>query len=135
MSHTLQRAHTHTLTKKHYSKPQPEASPAQPACILSSFPHHRQARTDLETCCRSSAEHSPDSAFMGMFDVWVHKEQSVNPTPKNRQPTVFSPTKMFVQLSARARTCSSICIQCGEKFLPLLHIKRITYSLSMFGQL
>lgn len=32
MSHTLQRAHTHTHThKKHYSKPQPEASPAQPA--------------------------------------------------------------------------------------------------------
>lgn len=84
-------------------------------------------------------EHSPDSAFMGMFDVRVHKEQSVNPTPKYRDPTVSLRPK-FQFIYERVCTCARVyshlllCVYAYTVNFPYVHIERMMYFLSMFKQ-
>lgn len=139
VSHTLQYSHTHTLTNSYklYSKPQPRASPAKPASCHPLPTARRPALTHVETCRRCSVERSPDSAFMGMFDVRAHKEQSVNSTPKYRdltvslRPNVSLSASVWVYVSLNAPALQCVSIYCPKNF-PYVHIERMIYSLSMF---
>lgn len=71
----LHLAHTH----EHYNKPRPQAS-LHYSCILSSSPHHRLKQTGKRAV---AAQLSIPRILLlrggGLFEVRVHKQQSVDP--------------------------------------------------------